>query len=536
MKLKRIFACVLATCTIICSLSFQGITSASGASEYDDGTIRDLTSVELVKKMGVGWNLGNTLDSCTSNKHCSESESKNFETSWGNPKATQQLFDTLKESGITAVRIPVTWFNHMGSAPDYKINTSWMDRVEEVVNYARKAGMYVILNIHHDGGGTSNGSWISSSSSENAANDWDKFITRYRAVWSQIAERFKDYSDYLVLESMNEVGFDNVSKTEGFSILNKINQEFVNIIRNSGGKNDKRHLLIAGYWTDITESCQGVVMPDDPANRCILSVHYYTPWNFCGEGKGTWGSDSDINQLKNLFNNLKTTFVDKGTPVIVGEYGVNSKANKEDRINWFKTVVQTCEDIGVATYIWDNGEEFNRQTNEWRTPELIKALVEIAGKKDDSASTSNLTTSKTTSNTSNSIIDSQKPKTSNTTSFISNSTVPAQKSTSVVVPKVAKIKKVTVTSKAKKKINVKWKKVKGAKGYEVQVSKSKKFKKILIKKNTSKTNIVIKSKYFKHKKIFYVRVRAYTTYKDKNGVKIKVKSKWNKVPRKIKIK
>ena len=265
MKIKKLFSLTLSAAVMLSSvLTFNSIA----LSEADDGKFReDFTSAELVKDMGFGWNLGDTLDVCNADRDgdgkIDESSETVDETLWGNPKATQELFNRLKSDGVKSVRIPVTWRDHMSDAPEYKVDEAWMNRVQEVVNYARNAGMYVIINIHHDGGGDPDfGAWI-----RNASKDYQTFIQKYKALWSQIAERFKDYSDYLVFESMNEVGFDDLNTNDAYNLLNKINQEFVNLIRESGGNNSKRHHLIAGYWTDIAKTCSSLYkMPEDPEN------------------------------------------------------------------------------------------------------------------------------------------------------------------------------------------------------------------------------------------------------------------------------
>lgn len=380
MKIKRILPLILSGALALTSLT---ACVKEESSQGDNGKIRDMKSIELVHDMGLGWNLGNTLDVCNAdrsgNGEIDESAEKVDETLWGNPMTKKALFEALKKDGVKSVRIPVTWRNHLGSAPDYKIDKEWMDRVQEIVDYARDCEMYVIINLHHDGGDDLDfGAWI-----KNADKDYDGVMEKYKAIWTQIADRFKDYSDYLVFESMNEVGFDDVSQDEGFELVNKINQEFVNLIRKSGGNNDKRHLLIAGYWTDITRSCSGTVMPDDPADRCILSVHYYTPWQFCINGNPTtWGSDYEVNELNRLFDMLKDKFIDSGVPVILGEYGVNSAAEDTSRIYWCESVVKKCTNLGIATFFWDNGEEVDRETYEWRTEGLLDALKRASSGED----------------------------------------------------------------------------------------------------------------------------------------------------------
>lgn len=327
---------------------------------------RALDSAALVRRMAPGWNLGDSLDAVSAN-----AAEKVDETSWGNPRVTESLFSTLKRDGIRAIRIPVSWRHHLGPAPDFPIDEAWMSRVQEVVDYASDNGLYAIINLHHDGGGDpGGGAWL-----RDAQKNYEPVMQKYRAVWKQIAARFRDYPHRLVFESMNEVGFDQLPKSEGFQLLNRINQAFVDLVRASGGNNGTRHLLIAGYWTDFAESSQGTVMPRDPARRTILSVHYYTPSQFCINGeRKTWGTNADLSELASKFAILKRAFVDRGTPIILGEYGVITTTEASSRVFWLEHVTKAAFDLGIAPFFWDNGEEYDRVGLKWRTPGLLEAL------------------------------------------------------------------------------------------------------------------------------------------------------------------
>lgn len=374
------------------SKSTESSTDTTKASENKPsqiaGKMRNITSQQLVEDMTFGWNLGNTLDVCQAdrdgdgkiNEHVEAGE-KIDETLWGNPKATKELFTSLKKNGVNAVRIPVTWRDHMDS--NGNIDREWMDRVQQVVDYAYSQGMYVIINVHHDGGGDPKfGAWII----EESQKDYNTFLKKYKNVWNQIAERFKNYSDYLIFESMNEVGFDtlyNKNKADAYNLINKINQDFVDIIRATGGNNAKRHLLIAGYYTDIERTCDSLYkMPDDKAGRCILSVHYYTPWDFCTcDIKHTWGTNSEVWQMETLIGKMKKNFVDKGIPVIIGEYAA-SGSDLSSCIFFIEKLNKLCSDYGIATFIWDSGSQVNRKTYKWRTPQYLEALKRATSGKD----------------------------------------------------------------------------------------------------------------------------------------------------------
>lgn len=374
------------------SKSTESSTDTTKASENKPsqiaGKMRNITSQQLVEDMTFGWNLGNTLDVCQAdrdgdgkiNEHVEAGE-KVDETLWGNPKATKELFTSLKKNGVNAVRIPVTWRDHMDS--NGNIDREWMDRVQQVVDYAYSQGMYVIINVHHDGGGDPK---FGARIIEESQKDYNTFLKKYKNIWKQIAERFKNYSDYLIFESMNEVGFDtlyNKNKADAYNLINKINQDFVDIIRATGGNNAKRHLLIAGYYTDIERTCDSLYkMPDDKAGRCILSVHYYTPWDFCTcDRKHTWGTNSEVRQMETLIGKMKKNFVDKGIPVIIGEYAA-SGSDLSSCIFFIEKLNKLCSDYGIATFIWDSGSQVNRKTYKWRTPQYLEALKRATSGKD----------------------------------------------------------------------------------------------------------------------------------------------------------
>ncbi|MBR6792228.1 MAG: glycoside hydrolase family 5 protein [Ruminococcus sp.] len=371
-EMKRILAMLV---TVAVALGAVGCSSAKGGK----GQMRDITSMELVSEMGVGWNLGNTLDVCSADRNgdgrldeAPEEGEKVDETLWGNVMTTPQLFEELKADGINAVRIPVTWRDHIGKAPDYKIDKEWLERVHQVVKYAMQQDMYVIINLHHDGGGDPKyGAWI-----RKASRDYEEFEEKYTALWTQIAESFKNYSDKLIFESMNEVGFDDMRRKDGYELLTKINQLFVDIIRESGGNNSERHLLIAGYWTDTEMTCSPMYkLPEDPADRMIVSVHYYTPWQFCTTNqRKIWGGAGDVRVMTADVNKLKETFVDNGIPVIIGEYGTGAGNDPASRVYFCEMLTKLCADSDIPCFFWDNGEEFDRESFEWRTQGLIEAL------------------------------------------------------------------------------------------------------------------------------------------------------------------
>lgn len=377
LKFKKLCALII-SCAVACSAFVScGKDDGSSASDSNGASsneMKDVSSMELVKDMKLGWNLGNSLDVCNADRdgdgQANETAEKVDETLWGNVKTTKKIFETLKDDGFNAVRIPITWRDHMDD--QYTIDADWMDRVQEVVDYAYDLDMYVIINTHHDGGGDpAFGAWI-----RNASTDYDGVLEKYKTVWNQICDRFEDYDEKLIFESMNEVGFDDMNDSDAFDTLNKLNQEFVNLVRASGGNNPQRHLLIAGYWTDVEKTCSSrYKMPDDPAGKCILSVHYYTPWEFCTTNINyEWGSSQEVKVMQGKVNSLVKNFVDKGVPVIVGEFGTGVWNERASGVYFSEMFVKLCHEAGIAAFMWDDGAQFDRSSCTWNYPELLEAM------------------------------------------------------------------------------------------------------------------------------------------------------------------
>lgn len=316
------------------------------------------SSGELVRDMGVGINIGNTLDAFI------DGGNKSPETCWGNPVITKAYVAALAEHGFRSVRLPVTWAHFIGDGPEYAIDDTRMERVREVLQWCRDEGMYAIVNLHHDGG-YGDDPWILK-----ANTDFDGTLAKYKAVWKHIAQSLKDMDEGVIFESMNEVGFNDVGKSEAFIRLNAFNQAFVDVVRATGGINSSaRHLLIAGYWTDIDESCDSrYKMPTDPAGRTILSVHYYTPSDFTIADKNstwgyreTWGTEKDYDLLDSQFMKLYNGFISKGVPVIVGEFGVSvTDKDAASRAKWIEAVAKTALSYGACPVFWDTGNDISR--------------------------------------------------------------------------------------------------------------------------------------------------------------------------------
>ncbi len=354
----------------------SNVFAASSLTEYK-------TATETVKNMGIGWNLGNTLEAC--GDWINGSTVKDYETAWGNPVTTKEMIDGIRAAGFKTVRIPVAWSNLM--AADYTINIELLKRVKEVVDYCSANDLYAIVNIHWDGG------WF-----EKFATDYDECMKKYTSVWTQISNYFKDYPKNLIFESLNEEGCWNSiwnryggssgeDKTRAYSILNNINQKFVDIVRASGWNNASRCLLIAGYATDIDLTCDDCFkMPTDTiSNKLIISVHYYTPSTFTileqdadwGKCATTWGTDAEINQVKTDFTKMKNKFSNNGVPVIVGEYGTTTVNKDPASVRlYITTVCKTAYDMGLCPLLWDSSTHYSRTEGKIRDPQLAAMFLQ----------------------------------------------------------------------------------------------------------------------------------------------------------------
>lgn len=321
---------------------------------------------QVAKSLGLGWNLGNQLDSY--------SNGVADETSWGNRAATQATFDKLAEVGFTSVRIPVTWLGHIGDAPDYTIDKAWLDRVAECVGYAESAGLKAIINIHHDGADSQHWIDIKNAAKDEAVNNQVK--EQLAAVWTQIAERFKDKGSFLIFEGLNEIhdggwgwGENRTDGGKQYAVLNEWNQVFVDAVRAVGGENTTRYLGVPGYCTNPSLTVEHFVLPTDVVeNRLLVSVHFYDPteftltakfseWGHTGaaDKKDTWGDEDNV---RNIFGSLKTKFVDQGIPVYVGEIGCVHRSDERSeafRKYYLEYVCKAAKTYGLTPFYWDNG-------------------------------------------------------------------------------------------------------------------------------------------------------------------------------------
>lgn len=309
---------------------------------------RDMTADEMVAEMGTGWNLGNTMDGHTGFTP--------GETIWQNVETTQALMKAVHDAGFNTVRVPVTWGTMIDDSNGYQIDEKWMSRVQDIVDYCINMNMYVIINIHHDGAEQTG--WF-----RIGAEDLQPVREKYEAVWKQIAERFKDYDEHLIFESMNEVvGPDNSAEgiAKDTQIIMEFNQLFVDTVRATGSNNEYRWLSVPGRYTNITNmtsDAAGFDIPNDSTpNRLFVAVHHYD-WTFglLENAQGNTWNLASFNNLIDMFEALENKFTSKGIPVILGEYGAINKNNDVDRAYHMEGMNRLCQLTGVVPVYWDQG-------------------------------------------------------------------------------------------------------------------------------------------------------------------------------------
>lgn len=302
---------------------------------------------DAVKNMGVGWNLGNTLDAHDASKTWTTTEQ--HETCWGQPVTKPELMKMMKEAGFNSIRVPVTWYQEMDS--DGNVNEAWMNRVKEVVDYVIDNGMYCILNVHHDtGDGATH--WIHASST-----NYNKNKAKFEKLWKQIAETFKDYDQHLLFEGYNEMLDDNntwnepSNKTDGYKAINDYAKSFVTTVRNSGGNNASRNLIVNTYSASSTPNAMQNLDKPEESNHIIFQVHSYPNWKSKSNAK---------TEIDNLISNIKSKLIDRA-PVIVGEYATFTTWPSE--IDYYATdkpvalyamdyLIKKTKENGIGTCYW----------------------------------------------------------------------------------------------------------------------------------------------------------------------------------------
>lgn len=409
-RLRSMFIAAVLVGTVVAG-SFTAPFSVQAAKK-DITSFEDLNQSQIVEAMGPGWNLGNQLESVTDNVP--------EETNWGNPVITEKLIQSVKAAGFKSIRIPVSYFAKIDDDKDYTIDSKWLDRVQEVVDYCIKNDLYAVINIHGDGYNTIDGSWLLCN-----GKNQTEIKKKYKKVWKQIAERFKNYDEHLLFESMNEEfdGSYSEPNKEYYQNINDYNQIFVDTVRKTEDNNTKRWLIIPGWNTNIdyTAGDYGFKLPTDQyrdksidkeEQRIMISVHYYSPWDFCGGENCVitqWGNEADDpsktsttcdeTYMKNQLNLMKTKFADKGYPVFIGEYGSIDKTSYDSENEYYRAyfarkLCQLSRKNGCIPMYWDNGYNgvhgfglFDRTTCEITQPVIIDAIMEGFGQKASQNST-----------------------------------------------------------------------------------------------------------------------------------------------------
>ena len=357
-------------------------------------------AIEIVREMETGWNLGNTFDA-TGGGGTLKSE-----TSWGQPKTTREMIEGIAASGIKTIRIPVSWSHHISDS-SYTIDTAWMARLKEVVDWAIEAGLYVIINIHHDNYDKDakmpalSGFYPTDENYENSAD----FVCN---IWGQISLAFNNgYDEHLIFEALNEPRLGGTNEEWWYNAassksrmamenLNKLNQNILDVIRASGGNNQKRLVAFPSLQASPDSALATTFkMPrdyDGSKDRLIVSVHMYTPYNFAMESPGiTEYSEAVKKEFTSMFKRLNDNFIQKGYAVYIGEYGATNKNNLQDRINWFHDFIKESRVYGMPCILWDNGVwevkennysehygYYNRYNQSWYFLEILDAIIEEA--------------------------------------------------------------------------------------------------------------------------------------------------------------
>lgn len=389
-------ALLLSACVASCGGGGGGndTTAPAGTGSGSSTAMRNVTSLQLSKEMSPGWNLGNSLEAFNGNQPYVWGSANFSEQAWGNPKVTQALMNAVKAAGFKSVRIPAAW-KHYADADD-NISPQWMARVKEVVDYSRGAGLYVVLNVHWDGG------WMQPTYARQAAAN-----ARLAKFWTQIANAFKDHDDFLLFAGTNEVMVDgdySPPTAEYCAVQKGFNQVFVDAVRATGGNNAKRHLVVQAFNTNIDHAltCNATLPTDAVASRLFMEVHYYDPFNFTINEKSsiwqwgaiatdpaateTWANESYTDAQ---FRKMKTAFVDKGVPVLVGEYAAILRSEVDPsgtyRTYWDQAITKSAVRHGLVPVYWDNGYLTNRQMGLFDRasgaqgfPDVISAIVDAA--------------------------------------------------------------------------------------------------------------------------------------------------------------
>ncbi len=334
-------------------------------NEKDDSG-KKTVSQAYVDKMNPGWNLGNTFDSF-------DTGGDRGETSWGNPPVTKELIKAIKDQGFNSIRMPFTSVMRTGDAPDYKIDEEFLNRYAEVVKWALDEGLYVVVNLHHD-------SW---NWAYNIGSDDGDALEKFSALWTQLAEYFKNYPEQLSFEALNEPYFNGETETQ-LKILDTVNRTFYQIVRESGGMNATRMLLLPTLNTNDSEDrCASLYETIQSLNdeNIIATFHYYGYWPFSTNIAGTTTMDATVvSELEAAFDRVYNQFTAKGIGTICGEYGLLGfdkslgAVEHGEVLKYFEYINYYAKQKNIPLMLWDNGQHMNRTTYEWSDPTLYNTI------------------------------------------------------------------------------------------------------------------------------------------------------------------
>jgi aryl-phospho-beta-D-glucosidase BglC (GH1 family) len=346
-----------------------------------DATYVEESASNAVKNMRLAWNLGNSLDAFSTSIG-NNKEPEKYETCWGQPVTKPELMTFLKKEGFNAIRVPVTWWQHLDSNDN--IDEAWMKRVQEVVDYVISQGMYCIINVHHDtGNGDAVQHWLKAD-----IDKFDQMNTRFQKLWQQISTRFISYDQRLLFEGYNEMldkdnTWTNAKESSSYTAVNQFAQSFVNTVRATGGNNATRNLIVTPYSAAIWDGLANFTIPTDNVSGHLLAeIHSYDPYNWLSSA-GTWGT-TQSNFIRDMYTRLNNTFVSKGIPVIIGECGIIGendvdinaiKAKKQEAAKHIADVISQGKTLNIPVFYWMTLiDGTDRSVPQWTIPEIVEAM------------------------------------------------------------------------------------------------------------------------------------------------------------------
>lgn len=377
-------AVTVAVCLSVVFFSGCNITTQTANNTVDNGKMReDLTAQEMAQEMGIGWNLGNTMEAFwedlgNTTSGCmtiGENTPQDYETCWGAVITTQEMIDGIRDAGFDTVRIPVYWGNMMEDDGTFQISDAYFDRVEEIIEYCRKDALYVVINIHHY-----DAYLIQNHNKQDV-------LKATETLWTQIAERFRNYSDYLIFEGFNESlgsSQENDSYTDDqlFDYVNEMNQTFVNAVRSTGGNNAERMLIVSGYWTniDLTTDARFLMPEDSTQDRMMVSVHYVDNAKYW---TNQIGDQSWIDYSREQCELLADAFTKNGYPVFIGECTsiyepehIIANADYTTSTECLEQMLQLITEYGFVPVLWDVTDNFYSRTNCTIISDTDRALIQ----------------------------------------------------------------------------------------------------------------------------------------------------------------